>query len=420
MSKHNLSERGFSLSSELPDLICLSHLRWDFVYQRPQHLLSRCAREQRVFFLEEPIFADGPARMEVSQRDGNLWVAVPYLPHGLSEAVIEAAQRKLLDDLFIAHQIDNYILWYYTPMSLGFTQHLKPALVIYDCMDELSMFKGAPPTLKAREAELFRRANLIFTGGQSLYEVKRDQHPNVHAFPSSIDVPHFSQARESVEEPADQAHIPHPRMGFFGVIDERMDTELLSQLADARPDWHLVLIGPVVKINPATLPQQANIHYLGGKSYKELPRYLAGWDVALLPFARNDSTRFISPTKTPEYLAGGKPVVSTPIRDVVRPYGDQGLVWIAESVPEFVKAAEAALRLNSNKSEWLNRVDAFLSQDSWDRTWTRMKQLIELEVAIVARREQAQSMPEVPERQPTVYAPASNPTILQPAVAERK
>ncbi len=205
-------------------------------------------------------------------------------------------------------------------MAIAFTRHLQPQAVVYDCMDELSAFQGASPTLKNYEAELFSRADLVFTGGQSLYESKVNQHPNVYAFPSSVDVPHFGQAR-NLQEPADQAHIPHPRLGFFGVIDERMDIELLAGIAEARPDWHLVIIGPVVKIDPATLPQHENIHYLGGRDYKQLPAYLAGWDLAMLPFARNESTRFISPTKTPEYLAAGRPVVSTSIRDVVRPYG---------------------------------------------------------------------------------------------------
>jgi UDP-galactopyranose mutase len=253
-------------------------------------------------------------------------------------------------------------------------------------MDELSGFQGAPTTLKDYEAELFRRADLVFTGGQTLYESKVHQHPNVYAFPSSIDVPHFAQARNLKQEPADQANIPHPRLGFVGVIDERMDLELLRGIAEARPDWHLVMIGPVVKIDPATLPQGENIHYLGSKDYKDLPAYLAGWDLAMLPFARNESTRFISPTKTPEYLAAGKPVVSTSIRDVVRPYGDLQLVRIADEISEFVVAAEQAMQEDTPASEWLSRVDTFLEQISWDRTWASMMKLIDS--AIAARSEE--------------------------------
>ena len=357
------------------DLVCLSHLRWDFVYQRPQHLLSRCARERRVFFIEEPIFDAESARLDMSQRTDNLTVVVPHLPDGLDEEAVDAVLRKLVNALFAEHAVSDYVLWYYTPMAIAWTNHLEPLGVVYDCMDELSAFKDAPKRMKQQEAELFDRANLVFTGGQTLYEAKRDQHPHVYAFPSSIDAAHFARARENREDPVDQATIPSPRLGFFGVIDERLDIELLAGLSKARPDWHLVMIGPVAKIDPASLPRSSNIHYLGSKSYADLPAYIARWEVALLPFARNASTRFISPTKTPEYLAAGRPVVSTSIRDVVRPYGQQGLVRIADAVTDFVAAVEAAM--TEQGAERIRRVDAFLAQNSWDRTWARMRQLIE-------------------------------------------
>lgn len=360
------------------DLVCLSHLRWDFVYQRPQHLLSRCAKQRRVFFVEEPIFGQGPSRLDVSQREDGVYVVVPHLPEGLSnEVAVEAIQRAMIDRLFAEQHIRDYVLWYYTPMALGWTRHLKPLATVYDCMDELSAFRNAPRLLRDREAELFRRADLVFTGGQSLYEAKRDQHQNVYAFPSSIDRAHFAQARSIMEDPADQANIPHPRMGFFGVVDERFDIELLDGISEARPDWQFVIIGPVVKIDEADLPRRANIHYLGSKSYKELPAYLAGWDVAALLFARNESTRFISPTKTPEYLAAGKPVVSTSIRDVVRPYGKLELVRIADDAASFIRAAaEIGMDEQADNPAWLARVDEFLAKISWDRTWGEMAELI--------------------------------------------
>jgi UDP-galactopyranose mutase len=379
-------------ASDLPDLVCFSHLRWDFVYQRPQHLLSRFAREgRRVFFVEEPVYDAGTLRIEVSEREGGVRVVVPHLPEGLVSGVAtDAVQQSLINRLFAEHNIRDYVLWYYTPIALGFTHHLQPQAVIYDCMDELSAFRGAPQSLRFRETELFRRADLVFTGGQSLYEAKRQQYPqhrHLHAFPSSIDAQHFAQARTLTEEPADQAAIPHPRLGFFGVIDERLDIELISGIADARPDWQLLMIGPVVKIDEADLPRRANIHYLGSKAYKDLPAYLAGWDVALLPFARNESTRFISPTKTPEYLAAGCAVVSTSIRDVVRPYGEMGLVRIADTVADFVQAIEASLTVDDDDRR--RRVDSFLAQNSWDLTWERMAGLVE--DAIAARRRSVRS-----------------------------
>jgi UDP-galactopyranose mutase len=299
------------------------------------------------------------------------------LPEGLrSEVATTAVLKDMVSGLFLEQDICEYVFWYYTPMALSFTKHFCPVASIYDCMDELSAFKGAHSRLADFEQELFRRVDLVFTGGQSLYEAKRNAHPAVHAFPSSIDVSHFGKARTNTDDPDDQAGIPQPRLGFFGVIDERFDIELLKAVAQKRPDWHFVMIGPVVKIDPDTLPKYPNIHYLGPKKYEELPGYLAGWDVALLLFARNESTRFISPTKTPEYLAAGKPVISTSIRDVVRPYGDLNLVRIADSATDFIRAAEDFMTAGGNNSEWLARVDDFLADISWDRTWAQMSDLI--------------------------------------------
>lgn len=363
-------------ADETTDLVCFSHLRWDFVYQRPQHLLSRCAKDRRVFFIEEPIFGNGSMRLETREAESGVHVVVPHLPDGLrSEIAINAVMREMTRQLFTDHDIDKYIFWYYTPMALSFTDHFNPVASVYDCMDELSAFKGAHSALPMLEKQLFRHVDLVFTGGQSLYEAKCGQHPSVHAFPSSIDVKHFGKARNLTEDPKDQAHIPHPRLGFFGVIDERFDSQLLDQIASRRPDWQFIMIGPIVKIDPASLPQHPNIHYLGGKKYQELPEYLAGWDIALLLFARNDSTRFISPTKTPEYLAAGKPVISTSIRDVVRPYGDLKLVEIADTPDEFINAAERILA-NADQTQWLAKVDAFLEHISWDKTWSQMYSLI--------------------------------------------
>ncbi|MEG4627262.1 glycosyltransferase family 1 protein [Microcoleus sp. w1-18aA5] len=375
---------------EAPDLVCLSHLRWNFVYQRPQHLLSRCAKSRRVFFVEEPILSEAKDWwLDVSIHESGVWVIVPHLSEGISEATAQTAQQAMLDDLFRSAEISHYILWYYTPMAVSFTNHLKPLAVVYDCMDELSAFQGAHPDLKANENQLLKRASVVFTGGHNLYEAKQHQHPNIHAFPSSIEKEHFATARNLSQEPVDQKDIPHPRLGFYGVIDERMDIELLGGIAQARPDWHLVIIGPVAKIDPTTLPTHPNIHYLGGKSYQELPAYLGGWDIAMLPFAINESTKFISPTKTPEYLAAGKPVISTPIRDVVRPYGENGLVRIASNSEEFVACAEEILSESSDvHTKWLSEVDAFLADNSWDNTWGEMLGLIES--AIDEKRQKAE------------------------------
>jgi UDP-galactopyranose mutase len=336
--------------------------------------MTRCARKRRVYYIEEPLFQpDIRPRLHLDS-SGPVTVVVPYLPTGL-EGDSDALQRRLIDELLEREGISDYFLWYYTPMPLAFTDHLLPVAVVYDCMDELAAFKGASALLKTREAALMRRANLVLTGGQSLYEAKRDQHSNIHPFPSSVDAAHFGQARHITADPSDQAVIPHPRLGFFGVIDERIDLALIDDVAASRPDWNVVMVGPVVKIDPASLPQRPNIHYLGSKRYDELPGYLARWEVAILPFARNEATRFISPTKTPEYMAAGKPVVSTSIRDVVRPYGQQGLVRIADDAPAFILACTAAMDEDATTRNL--RADAFLRNTSWDGTWTRIDVLLE-------------------------------------------
>jgi UDP-galactopyranose mutase len=358
------------------DVVCFSHLRWNFVFQRPQHLLSRCAKERRVFFIEEPLFENADTHLRVSESKESVIVVTPIIAHGTDGSHVSSIQNELITDFFVQQQIHHYVAWYYTPMALDWYSARKPIATIYDCMDELSAFKGAPPILTERERDLFKQADLVFTGGVSLYEHKKAAHPNVYAFPSSVDTAHFGQARDYAgSEPEDQSSIPYPRLGFFGVVDERFDIELLDRAAQLRPDFHFVIIGPVVKIDPATLPQRENIHYLGGKQYSELPAYLSGWDVALLLFARNESTRFISPTKTPEYLAAGKPVVSTSIRDVVRPYGERNYVRIADEPEAFVEACEAAL--TEDREERLNLVDPFIASMSWDRTWRSMAELID-------------------------------------------
>jgi UDP-galactopyranose mutase len=362
-------------------LICFSHLRWNFVFQRPQHLMLRFVQEWQVLFWEEPEYgADRPRLAATLCEKTGVVVLTPQLPAGLGQQEETALLKSLLDEAVGARPAKPVLRWYYTPMMLPFSEHLTADCIVYDCMDELANFKGAPLALLPLEKRLFEQADLVFTGGYSLYEAKRDRHPAVHPFPSSVDAAHFSCARLGAVEPADQVGISGPRLGFYGVIDERMDLGLIAAVADARPDWSFVMVGPVVKISEAELPRRANLHYLGGKQYGELPDYLRGWDVALMPFAINEATRFISPTKTPEYLAAGCPVVSTPITDVIRHFGDIEAVRIAGTTEEFVAACESALAL-SKRSEWLEAVDALLGTISWDRSFDAMSDLIETAIA---------------------------------------
>jgi UDP-galactopyranose mutase len=361
-------------------LLCFSHLRWNFVFQRPQHLISRFAREMTVMYWEEPveIGAKETAFLKVREAEGfpNVRVVVPHLPAGMSDDAREGALKRLLD-AHVASIRGPLVSWYYTPMMLPFSRHLEADVTVFDAMDELSKFKGAPTHLLKLEQELLDKADIVFTGGSSLFEAKKDRHPNVHCFPSSVDRCHFAKARGGQFDPADQEDLPKPRLGFYGVIDERFDIDLLDRIAELRPNWSFVIVGPVVKIAEEDLPRRHNIHYLGGKTYEELPCYLSGWDVALMPFAMNESTQFISPTKTPEYLAGGKPVVSTPVKDVVRHYGKLAGVQIAADAEGFVEACEKSLELARDpESGWLAEADLMLAASSWDTTQARISGLV--------------------------------------------
>jgi len=354
-------------------LICLSHLRWDLVFQRPHHLLTRAAKHFRVLYVEEPMQGEhDDIRLRWA---GEVMIATPIVAAGTLDA--EAAVAERLRQLVALCRPRRLVLWYYTPMALPMGEQLEADCVVYDCMDELSLFKNPPPSLQERERQLLRECDLLFTGGESLQEAKRAQRPDSRCFPSSIDTAHFQRARAADrQEPADQADIPHPRIGYFGVLDERLDLPLLTALAEARPDWQFVMLGPVVKIDPADLPRHANIHWLGSKSYEALPDYLGGWDAGFMPFARNDSTRFISPTKTPEFLAAGLAVASTPVRDVVRAYGADGLVGIAAGPLDMIAMLERALRDRDDPAR-LRAADARLATMSWDTTWAQMHRLVE-------------------------------------------
>ena len=376
-------DRGKDGLAPAPLLLCFSHLRWDFVFQRPQHLMTRFARTHRVIVWEEPRHSAEQASptLKMTECDDGILVVTPLLPSALKGDRETAALRDLLD-AFIAKRGAPQICWYYTPMMLPFTSSLTPACTVYDCMDELANFKGAPPGLLDLERALLAKADLVFTGGYSLYEAKRSRHPRVHAFPSSVDRQHFERARSALAEPDDQAPLPGPRFGYYGVIDERLDLSLIAALADAHPDWSIVMVGPLAKIARASLPRRPNISWLGQKPYEALPAYLSGWDVALMPFAINAATRFISPTKTPEYLAAGVPVVSTAVADVVRHYSAFDGVRIATGAGEFVDACEEALALrHESDGSWLTEADAGMRALSWDNVQREMGRLIDDVVA---------------------------------------
>jgi len=365
--------------SARPVIVCFSHLRWDLVFQRPQHIMTRLAASFDVLYWEEPRFdlACEHPRLDRGMVEGSVVRIVPVLPAGLDGPAIDRALATLLQGE-MASRSAPLVFWYYTPMMLAFSEAMLPDFTVYDCMDELANFAFAPADIVQREAALMARADLVLCGGRSLYEARRGRHANIHCYPSGVDIAHFARDPAITAEPEDQAHLPRPRLGFYGVIDERMDLALLAELAALRPDWSFVMIGPVVKISPDDLPRAANIHWLGGRDYARLPDYAVHWDIALMPFALNASTRFISPTKTPEYMASGLPVVSTAIADVVSSYGGLGSIRIAEDARSFVTACEALLSADSRtRAAWRAEAEACLADKSWDGTVARISRQLQ-------------------------------------------
>ncbi|MDB5868179.1 MAG: glycosyl transferase group 1 [Polaromonas sp.] len=379
----------FSLSSDskpihsgepdMPAIIVFSHLRWNFVYQRPQHLLSRLARHYKIIFMEEPVPNGDDDFLEHLQPAPNVEVLRPHVTsnvYGFHDDHLPVLKNQLAQ--FMRERgIDDYLVWFYTPMALPLASGLKPRAIIYDCMDELSAFLHAPRQLIQRENALYQQADLVLTGGPSLYRSKRDRHGNVHCFSSSVDAAHFaSAAQHNLPDHPAQAHLPQARLGYCGVIDERIDLDLIAAMADSHPEWQIVMVGPVVKISHERLPHRQNIHWLGQRGYDDLPQLIAGWDVCLLPFALNDATRFISPTKTLEYMAAGQPSVSTRIRDVAEPYGH--VVAIADTAAEFIAACEALLaESEAQKAGRVEEMRRIVAGTSWDATADAIQELIQ-------------------------------------------
>ena len=400
----------------MQSIIVFSHLRWNFVFQRPQHLMTRLARSHRIFFFEEPVFDPGAERLELSSPAPGVTVCRPHTPvdqPGFADGQLPAL-RTLLEELVRDQDIHAPVVWMYTPMALPLLEGLDTAAVVYDCMDELSAFLDAPPQLLSREAALLKSADVVFTGGPSLYRAKQALHPNVHCFPSSVEREHFARARDPELDHPEQRAMPRPRFGFFGVIDERFDPGAIELLADTHRDWQVILVGPVVKIDPARLPARPNIHYMGQRSYQELPEFLAGWDVCLLPFAINEATRYISPTKVLEYMAAEKPIVSTPVVDVAEPYGH--IVHLGRNPQAFVEACERAFSEDAaTREKRVALMRGVVASTSWDGTAARMAGLVDDAVRTARnRRDHGHELPRQSQRRRSIVIGAG-PTALSAA-----
>lgn len=361
-------------------ILCFSPIKWEGVFQRPQHLMSHAAKKWRVFYIEDPIFDNDTNTPDYALKKleeyEELFIISPKLPKELTKAEANYAMQQLLARLCFEHKIENFGIWYYTLAGIYYASELYPRVVVYDCVSHV---RHTQPSLIDLENELVSRCDLVFTNGNTLFEAKQKWHPHVYNFPSSIDKEHFMQARLQLPEPADQEEILYPRLGLYGVIDECFDAELLRALAARRPDWQFVVIGPVVGIDADTLPEAENIHYLGEKSYQQMPSYISGWNAALILVSTDKTKQAQVPTRTPEYLAAFKPIVATPVADIISPYQEMGLVSVAEDVFEFETAIEEVLS-EDKRTEWKSNIDDFLKTQSWDVTWQQMRHLIKTHI----------------------------------------
>ncbi len=354
-------------------IIVHCHLRWDGVWQRPQQFLSRLSQSHRILFVEGPTVVpeESSPRYELKDAEGypNIKIMRTYFPASRfykDGAWVDSERLRLLDEALqneLSGEFECPVQWFYDPMAVFFAHKLKDRAVVYDCMDQLSQFKFAPPELVHREQKLLEAADVVFTGGRKLWESKSQTNSNCHFYGCGVDIEHFSKARsEQTVIPNDVHFVHRPILGYFGVVDERIDYELITRLADANPDWSIVVIGPVAKVDPNALPCRVNIYWVGRREYATLPAYTKAFDVCLMPFALNEATEYINPTKALEYMATGKPIVSTAVPDVVSNFGQ--VVKVARSTEEFIKLCQEAVK--SPDQTAIQRGLKMASENSWE------------------------------------------------------
>lgn len=362
----------------MPILVVFSHLRWSLVQQRPEHVLKCLAQHYRVLYVEQPVFGGGTSRLQVRDVATNIRVVCFHTPvncAGFDDRQIPML-HQLMQTLIDSEGIKECVAWLHTPMALPLVDDLRPRTIVYDCSDAASACADAPHEFAQREDALLKVADVVFAGSRGLYRSLRARHGNVHYLPDSVDREHFAAAGDANDAHELLRDVPRPRLGFSGVIDERVDLGLIEQLAAARPDWHIVMVGPVMKIGPQGLPQAPNIHYLGPRPYAELPQFLAGCDVCLLPYAVNEGTRMLSPSGMLEYLAAERPTVSTAIPEVMETYGYA--ISVADCAADFAAACESAI--SEAPEQRARRIAASrqaVEQTSWERTAAKMHSLIE-------------------------------------------
>jgi glycosyltransferase involved in cell wall biosynthesis len=373
-----------SAGEECYPILVHSHLRWDWVWQRPQQFLSRLSQRHPVLFVEEPLATPGLKSATAELRDvpglPNLTVLRTEFPPELllDREAVDAEQHRLVTSKLagpLGRTFRRPVQWFYDPMAVvPFAGQMNERAVVYDCMDQLSQFRGAPAELIKRERALLAVADVVFAGGPKIHGAKRLLNKNCHSYGCGVDVQNFGKARlpETAILP-ELEKLPRPTLGYFGVVDERMDYELLGMMADAHPEWSIAIVGPWTKVDPAAFPQRSNLHWLGGRDYEQLPGFVKGLDVCLMPFARNEATEFINPTKALEYMATGRPIVSTAIEDVILQFSE--VVDVAHSRAEFISACERALAKPNVGA--IERGLELAGRNSWEAIVERLKGHIE-------------------------------------------
>ncbi len=355
------------------------HLRWDFVWQRPQQIFSRLAAHHPIAFVEEPMWQEGERRLDVSEPFTNVARIIPVLSASQKKddsdiqfaAVLPLLRRGLTEHPLLRGRFTSPIQWFYSPLTApSFLDGFDAVGTVYDCMDELAQFRFAPPALREREQLLISRSDVVFTGGYQLFQSKSRYHNNVHFYGCGVDAEHYRKARlAETELPNEVVNLPKPIFGYFGVIDERLDYALLTQLAREMPHASIVMVGPFAKVEKQSLPNLPNIHWLGQRSYADLPALVKSFNVCLMPFALNEATQYVNPTKTLEYMAAGKPVVSTAVPDVLHHFTP--IVDVALTADEFVTAVRRAAF--SPRADLIEQGIERANRASWDSIVNAMR-----------------------------------------------
>ncbi len=355
-------------------IVCFSDISWNVKFQRPHQLFSQAKRINIIIFIEKPLLQrSGKPNHFISRVSDNILILTPVITDEDPESTIHETVEQLLTEKLKSHNTTEYICWYYSPKAINYSQKLTPKLIIFDCMDECCGYEGADTEVNESEKKLLEVTDLVFTGGRSLCNAKKLLHKNVHLFPDSIDYERFNgntkQAKKNIIKK------PAAKIGYFGVIDERLDLNLLDKIAANKPKWKFEIAGPIVENMHGKLPERKNITFTGDIRDEEIPSIIGEWDAAILPYSKNNSTENTAPSRLLVYFAANKNIVSTSINDIVHYFGENGMVRIADEPDDFVKALEAAIKYKP-EAEWQKKVDSIIRKTTWEKTWNGMSKKI--------------------------------------------